>query len=111
MSKPIAMSKPIVVSAFVLLLLDAGSAVNAQSSGTAPGGCSEQSAQAAPLNHPKTGADSGPQNTGSTGWTGGKAGGEDGLGGKQSTNAVSNQPETAKGLDPAKDAKTHPSRC
>jgi hypothetical protein len=57
-----------------------------------------------PKNELKDGPDSGSQNMGSTGWTGGR--GQTYTGVTTEGPPESNQPETAKGLDPTKDKKS-----
>ena len=58
----------------------------------------------APKNEMKDGPGSGSQNMGSTGWTGGE--GTSWTGVTAEGRPESNQPETAKGLDPTKDKKS-----
>ena len=58
----------------------------------------------APKNEMKDGPDSGSKNMGSTGWTGGE--GTSWTGVTAEGRPESNQPETAKGLDPTKDKKS-----
>jgi hypothetical protein len=77
------------------VLLGIGSTANAQDS-------NQKQRPDVPLTAPKDGPSSGPQNMGSTGWTGGE--GKSHTGVTEQGPPESGQPELAKGLDLKKDA-------
>ena len=89
-----------VLSAAVLIAIGVPALVQADE----PSHQRDKAEQGAPKNEMKDGPDSGSKNMSSTGWTGGE--GTSWTGVAAEGHAGSNQPETAKGLEPNKDKKS-----
>ena len=89
-----------VLSAAVLIAIGVPALVQADE----PPHQRDKAEQGAPKNEMKDGPDSGSKNMSSTGWTGGEGTGWTGV--TAEGHPESNQPETAKGLEPNKDKKS-----
>jgi hypothetical protein len=72
--------------------------------------CAQTESQPKPATPPEQGPKSGPNNMGSTGWTGGMP---DAGSGKPGSSSAQNpeQPATAKGLDPTEPNASQPTKC